>query len=440
MKAHRVVREGACEIASLNHDGAGVGHCDGKVIFIDGALPGEEVTFIYRGRKRRYDIGVVQEIQRPSADRVAARCPHFGVCGGCRLQHLDAQAQLRAKEGIVREAMAHIAKVDVEEWALPLEGPIWGYRRKARIGVRVVAKKGGVLIGFRERQSALITPLTVCHTLDPRLGGRLKELKTLIESLSCPQDIPQLEFAAGDDAAALIFRHLSPLTDADLEQIACFGDRWGLSVYGQSGGPDTVRHLGGAGAASLYYRLPAFDVDLAFTPTDFVQVNPETNRAMVSQAVEWLDVRKDSRVLDLFCGLGNFTLPLGRLSQSVVGIEGAEALVARARTNAERNGLSHIKFHAMDLEGLQLDSLLGTQGLDAALLDPPRTGALAAVKVLGERRVPRLVYVSCNPATLARDADVLVHQYGYRLARLGVMDMFPHTHHIEAMALFLREP
>ncbi|HUW98942.1 MAG TPA: 23S rRNA (uracil(1939)-C(5))-methyltransferase RlmD [Acidiferrobacter sp.] len=438
MRAQHGSQEGVCEIASLNHDGSGVGHCDGKVVFIDGALPGEEVRFTYSGHKRRYDTGVAHKILRVSQERAVPRCPHFGVCGGCRLQHLDGHAQLRAKEGIVGEAMAHIAKVDIETWADPLTGPIWGYRRKARLGVRVVAKKGGVLVGFRERQQSFIAPLSICHTLSVRLGERLVELKALLEQLSCAEHIPQVEFAAGDDNAALIFRHLVALTESDIRHIAAFGKTWGFAVYTQSGGPETVCAID-AHPAPLHYRLPAFDVDLAFTPTDFVQVNAETNRAMVSQAIDWLDVRPDTRVLDLFCGIGNFTLPIGRRTRAVIGIEGAEPLVERARANALQNGLSHIAFHAADLDGPDLESLLGDNSLDAALLDPPRTGAFAAVKILAERHVPRLVYVSCNPATLARDADLLVHQYGYRLARLGVIDMFPHTHHVEAMALFLRE-
>ena len=438
MRARRESREGVCEITSLNHDGSGVGHCDGKVVFVDGALPGEEVGFTFSARKRRYDTGVAHTIMRPSPERVLPRCPHFGVCGGCRLQHLDGQAQLRAKEAVVREALAHIAKIHSETWAEPVAGPLWAYRRKARLGVRVVEKKGGVLVGFRERQHSFIAPLTICHTLHPRLGERLVELKALLEHLSCPQHIPQVEFAAGDDSAALVFRHLAPLTDVDRERMAAFGKTWGFAIYAQSGGPETVQAIT-ADPMPLRYRLPAFDVDLAFTPLDFVQINAEANKAMVSQAIDWLDVQAKTHVLDLFCGLGNFTLALGRRAQSVIGIEGAESLVERARANAAANGLSHITFQTADLDGPQLEVLLRDKPLDAALLDPPRTGALTAVTVLAQHQVPRLVYVSCNPATLARDADVLVHQYGYCLARLGVIDMFAHTHHIEAMALFLRE-
>jgi len=438
MSARQGPKEAQCTIVSLNHDGAGVGRSEGKVVFVDGALPGEEVRFRYTARKRRYDIGVAQEIMTASPERVAPRCEYFGVCGGCCLQHLDAEAQLRAKEGIVREAMAHIAKVGVEEWAPPLSGPVYGYRRKARLGARVVDKKGGLLVGFRERRRSYITPLLTCQTLDARMGLKLAPLKGLLERLSRPESIPQVEFAAGDLSAALVLRHVEPLTDTDRERITAFGREHGFSVYGQSGGPDTVSLMGGE-ALPLRYALPEFDVDLEFGPGDFVQVNAVANRAMVKQAVDWLDVRKDSRVLDLFCGLGNFTLPLGRRAQTVLGVEGAAALVERGLANARRHGLTHIEFAAADLDVFGLDTLLEDRVWDRALLDPPRTGALAAVGVLAKRGVPRIVYVSCNPATLARDADVLVHQFGYRLTRAGVIDMFPHTHHIETMALFERD-
>ena len=437
MKTPRPIGEDTCEITSLNHDGTGVGRCDGKVVFVAGALPGEEVRFRYGTRKRRYDTGIAQDILRASPERVTPECPHFGVCGGCCLQHLDSKAQLRAKEGVVSEAMTHIGKITPEAWDEPLAGPVWHYRRKARLGVRVVPKKGGVLVGFRERQNAFITPLTICHTLESRIGDRLVDVKTLLEGLSCPTQIPQIEFAGGDTEAALVFRHLAPLTASDQERIADFGRIWGFSMYSQSAGAASLCPIGLEPPPALRYRLPAFDVELAFGPLDFVQINAETNRAMVSQAVEWLDVGADTRVVDLFCGLGNFTLPLGRRSRHVTGIEGVAALIERARANAAANGLAHIAWHVADLDSVTLADLLPDR-IDAALLDPPRTGALAAVSFLAERRVPRLVYVSCNPATLARDAAVLVHQHGYRLARLGVVDMFPHTHHVEAMALFLK--
>ncbi len=439
MSARRMPLEAMCVIASLNHDGCGVGHCDGKVVFVDGALPGEEVRFRYINRKRRFDTGVAQEILVPSPYRVEPRCAHFGVCGGCRLQHLDPSAQLFAKEGVVREAFTHIARVECPEWAPPVAGPVFGYRRKARLGARVVDKKGGLLVGFRERRHSYIAPLTLCHTLDARIGRRLVDLKGLMEGLSCPESIPQVEFAAGDEAAALVFRHLQDLTDEDVQALAAFGDVHGFGIYAQAGGPETVQGIGGR-TAPLRYALPEFDVELSFGPTDFIQVNGETNKAMVTQAVDWLRLDRESRVLDLYCGLGNFTLPIARRAASVLAVEGAAALVDKGRANARQNGLDHVEYATADLDSMVLADLLGDRRFDAALLDPPRTGAMAAVQVLASRQVPRLVYVSCNPATLARDAQWLVQSGGYRLARAGVVDMFPHTHHIEAMALFERAP
>ena len=437
MSARRLPLEAACVIASLNHDGCGVGHCDGKVVFVDGALPGEEVRFRYVNRKRRFDTGVAQEILVPSPYRVEPRCAHFGICGGCRLQHLDPAQQLSAKEGVVREAFTHIARIECPEWAPPIAGPIFGYRRKARLGARVVDKKGGLLVGFRERRHSFITPLSLCHTLDARIGQRLVDLKAVMEGLSCPESIPQIEFAAGDEAAALVFRHLRDLTDADKQALAAFGDVHGLGIYAQAGGPETVQSIGGR-AAPLRYALPAFGVEISFGPTDFIQVNGETNKAMVAQAVDWLRLDRESRVLDLYCGLGNFTLPMARRAAFVFAVEGAAALVDKGRANACHNGLDGIEYATADLDSTALADLLGNRSFDAALLDPPRTGALAAVQVLASRQVPRLVYVSCNPATLARDAQWLVQSGGYRLVRAGVVDMFPHTHHIEAMALFER--
>ena len=438
MRARRLPEDATCVIASLNHDGSGVGHCDGKVVFVDGALPGEEVRFRYAGRRRRYDMGVAQEILVRSAKRVEARCAHFGVCGGCQLQHLEPAAQLVAKEGIVREAFAHIAQVECADWAPPVPGPVFAYRRKARLGARVVDKKGGLLLGFRERRHSYIAPLSYCHTLDARLGARLTDVKALMEGLSCPEAIPQIEFAAGDDAAALVLRPLRDLTDADRRALAAFGETHGFAMHVQAGGPETVQYVGGPGEV-LRYALPKFDVELSFGPTDFIQVNGETNKAMVAQAVDWLGLHAGSRALDLFCGLGNFTLPIARRAASVFGVEGLPALVDKGRANARANGLDNATFAAADLDAETLGDLLEDRAFDVALLDPPRTGAMAAVKTLAARGVPRLVYVSCNPATLARDAQWLVREAGYRLMRAGVVDMFPQTHHVEAMALFTRD-
>ncbi|MHB1567111.1 MAG: 23S rRNA (uracil(1939)-C(5))-methyltransferase RlmD [Acidiferrobacter sp.] len=428
--------EASARIESLTHEGAGVARCDGKAVFIDGALPGEQVRFRYQQRKPRYDTGVVTAVLVPSVDRVVPPCPHFGVCGGCRVQHLAVAAQLQVKEQLVRDALARIGQVVPEEWAAPLTGITEGYRRKARLGVRLVPKKGGVLIGFRERRHSHIAPLSSCRTLEARLADHLPALQALVTDLTCADHIPQIEYAGGDTAAALVFRHLVPLEPQDEQRIVAFGDQYGLDVYGQSGGPDTVRAL--ADCAPLSYALPEWAVTVRFGPTDFVQVNAMMNRSMVGQALQWLAIGPGMRVVDLFCGLGNFTLPIARQGAAVVGIEAAMALVLRAQDNAHRNGLANAVFRAADLESRELERALGDQDYDGALLDPPRTGALAAVTALAARGTPRLVYVSCNPATLARDAAILVGRYGYRLRRAGVVDMFPHTHHIESMALFER--
>lgn len=421
-------------IESLTHEGAGVARCDGKAVFIDGALPGEQVRFRYQKRKPRYDLGVTTEILVPSADRVQPPCPYFGVCGGCRLQHLAVAAQLRMKEQLVREVLARVGRVSPDEWAAPLAGATEGYRRKARLGVRLVAKKGGVLIGFRERRRSYIVPLSSCHTLEARLADHLPALAALVAALTCADHIPQIEYAGGDTGAAIVFRHLVPLTAADEQRIVAFGAEHRLAVYGQAGGPDTVRPL--ADCAPLSYALPEWAITVGFGPTDFVQVNAMMNRLLVRQALRWLAAGPGMRVADLFCGLGNFTLPIARQGATTVGIEAAPALVQRAHDNAQRNGLAGVAFCTADLEAPELDGVLGDERYDGALLDPPRTGALSVVTALAKRGTPRLVYVSCNPATLARDAAVLVGRYGYHLRRAGVVDMFPHTHHIECMALF----
>ncbi len=428
--------EGVARVEALTHEGAGVAHHEGKAVFIDGALPGERVRFCYDGRKRHYDKAHVVEVLESAADRVEPPCPHFGVCGGCRLQHLAPAAQVRAKEQIVRDTFWHVGQVNPQVWAPALTGPTVGYRRKARLGVRVVPKKGGVLVGFRERNHSFIAPLENCLTLEPRIGTRLTVLRDLIATLSVAARVPQVEYGGGDGGAALIFRHLEPLSAADEEAIQSFGARLGLDVYGQAAGPESIRALGPT--RPLFYTLPAFDIRLEFAAHDFVQVNGVVNQAMVSQALAWLEVGPASRVLDLFCGLGNFTLPLARRVREVTGIEGNAALVAQAARNAATNGLANAHFVAADLDAAGVAGVIGDSPPDAALLDPPRTGALGAVQALGALAVPRILYVSCNPATLARDAQVLVGQFGYRLARAGVMDMFPHTHHIESMALFER--
>ncbi|MHB8347076.1 MAG: 23S rRNA (uracil(1939)-C(5))-methyltransferase RlmD [Acidiferrobacterales bacterium] len=430
-------------IESLDYEGNGVARLDGKAVFIQGALPGDEVRFRYHNKKRNFDTGGVTEILVPSPDRVVPRCPHFGVCGGCSLQHLRPEAQLREKQQVLRDSLAHIGKVQPDAWFPPLHGPVWGYRRKARLGVRFVPKKGGVLVGFREKRHSFITPLGSCEVLDPAVSALLPPLHTLIAGLSRPERMPQIEVAVGDPmdnvlCVALVFRHLEPLAADDLNQLRRFGECHAVQIFLQPAGPDSISRLWPAESADLVYRLPEQAIELRFEPKDFVQVNATINRALVSRALEILEPGVNEAVLDLFCGLGNFSLPLARRARRVLGVEGDNALVGRARSNAVHNGIGNTEFLAADLYAADGPAPWGSEHFDRWLLDPPRTGAMEVLKRLppdgsGPRRI---VYVSCNPGTLARDSEVLVHVKGYRLAGAGVLDMFPHTTHVESLALF----
>jgi len=416
-----------------------VARIDGKAVFIHGALPGEEVRFLYTRAHRRYDEGAVTEVLVASSDRVPPRCVHFGSCGGCSLQHMAPAAQLRAKQQSLAEALERIGKVRPRTWLEPLDSPLhWGYRRKARLGAKYVVKKERVLVGFRERSSAFVADLTRCEILHPRVGGMIGELAELIQGLSIHDRVPQIELAMGDQTCVLVFRIMDPLTEPDRERLERFAREQDIEVYLQESGPDSVRPLSGL-PARLSYRIPAFDLELQFLPTDFTQVNTDINRLMIRRAIDLLEPRPEDRVLDLFCGLGNFTLPLARRAGQVTGIEGDPGLVARARDNALHNGIDNVAFHAANLyEPLQAQAWL-QQRYRKALLDPPRSGAFEVLELLPQLGVERLVYVSCYPSTLARDADALVHELGYRLEAAGVMDMFPHTAHVESIALFERD-
>ena len=426
-------------IESLNYDGRGVGRVGGKVVFIDGALPGETVRFRYLSRHRNYDSGAVQEILVTSPERVTPPCPHYGACGGCSLQHLRPEAQIGAKQGILAEQLARIGKVAPASWLPPLTGPTWGYRRRARLGVRQVPDKDGVLVGFRERRKSFLANLNECPVLEPKLASLLPALRTLIAQLSCPHRIPQVEAAAGDDATALVIRHLLPLTDADRALLCGFAQQHSLQIYLQGGGPDSIVPLWPETPTPLHYRLPEYNVTLHFRPTDFIQVNNALNPRLVQQALMLLDLKPEDRVLDLFCGLGNFTLPMARHAQRVLGIEAGTELVAGARRNAERNGLVNAEFRQADLyDTTAMAAPWGDFAFNKLLLDPPRDGAMEAIKHLPAPGAERIVYVSCYPATLARDAQHLVRVHGYRFAAAGVLDMFPHTSHVESMALFVR--
>lgn len=425
-------------ITDLTHEGRGVTRVDEKTVFVDGALPGEEVMFTYVNTHRNYDEGAAIEILSPSPLRVEPECPHFGICGGCSLQHLAAEAQIEAKQKVLLDNLRHIGKVEPVEILPALRGPHWGYRSKARLGVKYVEKKGKVLVGFRERRTSYIAELQQCEVLHPSVGHRLEALAALIEGLNARSRIAQIEVAVDDEHTALVFRNLDPLDGHDRGRLISFAKENDLQMFLQPGGPDTVAPLWPE-EITLSYRLPAFDVDFRFLPTDFTQVNREINRSMVQRAVDLLDPQSDERVLDLFCGLGNFTLPLARRSGAVVGVEGSDALVARARENAERNGISNVTFHMADLSADLSQAPWWRDGFDKVLLDPPRSGAEETLAHLARLGISRIVYVSCNPATLARDAGILVNEFGYRLEQAGVMDMFPHTAHVESIALFTRK-
>ncbi|MCC6303459.1 MAG: 23S rRNA (uracil(1939)-C(5))-methyltransferase RlmD [Gammaproteobacteria bacterium] len=424
-------------IDTLNDDGRGVARVDGKVSFIDGALPGELVRYRVLKGKRNFDQGELVEILEASPHRVAPACEHFGVCGGCSLQHLEATAQIAEKERILRDKLRQFGGVEPEHWLPALTGPVWGYRRSARLGVRNVPKKGGIIIGFRERRSSYLTPLYACHTLDARAARLLPALVGLITGLSCRDRIPQLEVACGDDEVALVFRHLEAFTATDLARLSDFGREHGVRVYLQPRGPESVTALEPSDPSPLSYHLPEFEVAIHFRPTDFIQVNAGINRRMVAQAVALLDPRPGETVVDLFCGLGNFTLPLARRAARVTGVEAERRLVLGARDNAARNGIVNAEFRQADLyDEAQARDFWAGASFDKLLIDPPRSGAMEVLKLLPGDGPRRLVYVSCNPATLARDAEYLVNSHGYRLTRAGVMDMFPHTNHVESIAVF----
>jgi 23S rRNA (uracil1939-C5)-methyltransferase len=426
-------------IESITHEGHGVAHVDGKAVFIEGALPGETVLYRTLNRGKSYDHGRLIEIVEASPDRVTPRCPYFGVCGGCSLQHLRAEAQLPAKQKILHDNLTRIGKVEPESWLPALGGLHWGYRRKARLGAHVAQKKGGVIVGFREKRTAYLTSLASCEVLHPRVSALLPALRNIIATLSTPNRIPQIEIAVGDNATAFVFRHLVPLTAEDDVRLAEFGREHDIQIFRQPGRPDQLVPVWPGSPAPLVYRLPEENVELEFAPSDFIQVNAELNQRMVARALELLDLQPGESVLDLFCGLGNFTLPLARRTGRVLGIEADAVLIEKAQRNAQRNQIQNAEFRLANLYSPETPDPWGAERFDKWLLDPPRTGAAEVVKRLPAEGGPRrILYVSCNPGTLARDSEVLVHTKGYRLAAAGVMDMFPQTSHVEAMALFER--
>ncbi len=427
------------DILDLSHDGRGVARREGeggKVTFISGALPQETVMAEQTGKSRHFDEAKTVEVLKASPHRVEARCPHFGVCAGCVLQHLDESQQIIAKQRVLMDNLERIGHVKPGAVLPPLAGDSWGYRRKGRFSVRRVEKKDKTLVGFRELDPRFVADLSQCLTVIPEIGTKVSALSTFIESLDGKRDIPQIEFIAGDAAIALTVRHLQPLSAADTEAWKAFGEEHGFAIYLQSGGLETVQPLWPAEGVPLSFALPQWDVELAFRPLDFIQVNAKLNQQMIAHALTLLDAQPDERVLDLFCGLGNFTLPLARTVREVVGVEGEAGLVARAKENAERNGLTNAQFFAADLTQDQRNTPWMKQGFDKLLLDPPRSGAIDVLQQLPLKQFKRIVYVSCHPGSLARDAGYLVNEQGFTLVSAGAMDMFPHTAHVESIAVF----
>jgi 23S rRNA (uracil1939-C5)-methyltransferase len=426
-------------IESLDNEGRGVARVDGKAIFVEGALPGETVEYSSYRRKPTYELALTTAVLKPSSQRVEPPCPHFGVCGGCSMQHLEPGAQTAAKQRVLEDALWHLARLKADLILPPISGPAWGYRHRARLSVRNVLKKGGVLVGFHETRSSYVAVMDSCRVLPPAISDLLPALKELVAGMSTPDRLPQIEVAVGDDQRALVLRNLEPLTISDQARLRSFAGTHGVSFFLQSAGPDTAVLFHPLDAPPLRYRLPDFDVALQFRPTDFTQVNHGVNRALVRRVMALLRPSEGERIGDLFCGLGNFTLPIARLGAQVVGVEGSAALIEGARANAVLNGLADsCQFRIANLFQVTPESLAVLGRLDKLLIDPPREGAMAVIKALPDAAAGRIVYVSCNPATLARDAAVLVRERGYRLAAAGIASMFPHTSHVESIALFER--
>ncbi len=436
----------ALDIVSLGHDGRGVARRPdgdahaGKTVFVSGALPGERVVAKQTAKSRHFDEATTVEVLSASADRVQPRCPHFGTCGGCVLQHLAEDKQILSKQQVLIDNLQRIGHVQPGLLLPPLTDAAWGYRRKGRLSVRRVEKKDKTLVGFREADPRFVADLSVCYTVIPQIGEKLGAISALVDAMDGRRDIPQIEFIAGDATVALVFRHLQPLSDRDRDALVAFAQTHGFAIFLQPGGIDSVHALWPDESAQvpvpLSFALPQWNIELEFRPLDFIQVNAGLNQHMIAKTLELLDVQPGDRVLDLFCGLGNFTLPLARIAREVVGVEGEAGLVARARENATRNALANVEFHAADL-AQDLSGLPWMRaGFDKLLLDPPRSGADAVLKQLPLKGLKRIVYVSCHPASLARDAGYLVNERGWKLKAAGAMDMFPHTAHVESIAVF----
>ena len=425
-------------IESLDHEARGITRLEGKTIFVEGALPGEKVEYTSFRRKPNYEVAQADRILKASPDRVAPKCPHYGSCGGCSMQHLDSTAQVAAKQRVLESSLWHLGRLRAEQLYAPIHGPAWGYRFRARLAARFVAKKGGMLIGFHERKSSYIADMTTCPNLPPHVSKLLVPLRELVAGLSISAAMPQVELAVGEHITALVLRNLEALTAADEARVKAFADRHDVVFYLQPQGPATAYRFYPLEGPRLTYALPEYAIEHAFSPTEFTQVNHAVNRVLVRRAMALLDPRPGERIADMFCGLGNFTLPIARLGAQVVGVEGSRELVRRAGENAAANGLAEkVEYGVANLFEATPESLAALGRFDKMLIDPPREGALELVKAIDPEQAPRrIVYVSCNPSTLARDAAILVSQKGYRLLGAGVVNMFPNTSHVESIALF----
>ena len=425
------------EIEALSHEGRGISHIDNKVIFTRGALPGEKVIASRTLSRAKYEEADVVEVIEPSLDRIDAKCSVYGICGGCSFQHLSSLNQISAKHDWLQSAFMGQSKVQPKEWLEPIQVESWGYRRKARLGVRYVAKKEKVLVGFRERKSSFVTVMSRCEVLHPSLGDNLEILSECIEALSIKEHVPQIEVAIAEKDTILILRHLQPLNENDEKVLIDYAKKLSITWYLQSGGLDTIKPL--KNPVQLTYSIPKHNIEMSFLPNDFTQVNFELNKKMIDLALDLLDLNENDDVIDLFCGLGNFTLPISRYANKVVGIEGDQGLVERAKANAEENNINNALFYKADLfEDVSGFEWFRGKNYNKALIDPSRKGAIEIVELLPKLNIERLVYVSCNPATLARDTAKLI-SLGFSLESAGVMDMFPQTAHVESIALFVRK-
>jgi 23S rRNA (uracil1939-C5)-methyltransferase len=425
-------------IESLSHEGRGVTHVAGKTVFVDGGLSGEEVVIQYTRQHSRYSEAKILEILQSAPDRVNAKCEHYGVCGGCSFQHVKPDYQIRHKQDTMLEQLRHIGGVQPKIILSPLTGPVWGYRRRARLGAKYVEKKQKLLVGFREKNSSFIADIRQCEVLHPSVGFMMEDLQKLVSRLSVYRQLPQVEVAVADNVTVLVFRHLADLNKSDIGLLKNFEIDKNINIYLQPGGLESIHPLTPERAVDLFYWLPDQQIKFNFLPVDFIQVNQHINNEMITRTLALLELSGQDNVLDLFCGLGNFSLPMARLCRHVTGTEGDAGLIERARANAECNKISNVEFHVSDLADDDIQANFINREYSKVLLDPPRVGAMKIINRMDFHGTTHLVYISCSPATLARDAGILVKNKGFELQQAGVMDMFPHTSHIESIALFVR--